>query len=64
MPFFIFQETFNEASRVLFDALDEKLYFKEVIVVVPKNWRDSRCQKQIQTPRGASVYRVNTNPNL
>ena len=49
---------FNDASRVLYDALEEKVFFKEVIVVVPRSWRDSRCQNQIQTPRGALVYRV------
>ena len=54
---------FNDASRVLYNALDEKVYFKEVIMVVPKTWRDSRCQIQIQTPRGASVYRV-SNKNV
>lgn len=49
---------FNDASRVLFNAMDEKVFFREVTVVVPRHWRDSRCQFQIQTPRGALVYRV------
>ena len=58
MKYFLFQLMFNDASRVLYDALEEKVFFKEVIVVVPRTWRDSRCQIQIQTPRGALVYRV------
>lgn len=56
--FFQFQVMLTDASRVLYNALDDKVFFKEVIVVVPQSWRDSRCQTQIQTPRGALVYRV------
>ncbi len=33
------------------------MFFKDVTVVVPRSWRDSRCQTKITTPRGALVYR-------
>lgn len=52
------QVMLTDASRVLFIALDGKLFYKEVTVVVPQTWRDSRCKTQILTPRGASAYGV------
>ena len=51
----------NEASRALYVATDNLLFFKEVILVAPQTWRDSRCQMQLQTPKGALVYQVSCN---
>ena len=48
----------NDASRVLFNALEEKVFFKEVTVVVPRVWSSASCQKQIQVARGDLVVRV------
>ena len=48
----------NDASRVLYTALEEKVFFKEVIVVVPRLWKSASCQKQIQVGRGDLVVRV------
>ena len=56
--FFAFQVMLNDASRVLFNALEEKVFFKEVTVVVPRVWSSASCQKQIQVARGDLVVRV------
>ena len=52
----------NDASRVLYNALEEKVFFKEVIVVVPRLWKSASCQKQIQVGRGDLVVRVSYYP--
>ena len=48
----------NEASRVLYNAMDEKVYFSDAIVVVPPDWSNSKCKEQIQTPMSDLVFRV------
>ena len=44
IPLFPFQEVLSEASRALFYAVGEKAFFKQVTVVVPRQWRQSKCQ--------------------
>ena len=56
--FLIFQAMLNEASRVLYNAMDEKVYFSDAIVVVPPDWSNSKCKEQIQTPMSDLVFRV------
>ena len=47
----------REASTILYNALDQKAFFKSVTIVVPSSWRDSKCQSIIRSPRGGTPYR-------
>jgi hypothetical protein len=52
------QVLLTDASRVLHRALDGRVFFKDVTVVVPNSWRDEKCQTQILVPRGSTTYGV------
>lgn len=56
--FFIFQALFSEASQILHGALDGRVYFKDVTLVIPSSWRDVKCKIQIHPPRGTSTFGV------
>jgi hypothetical protein len=47
-----------DASRTLFTALDGKVYFKQVTVVVPKRWTEARCRKKIVEPGENTAFLV------
>ena len=51
------QTLLYEASGYLYNALDEKVFFKEAILVVPPSWKSSQCKQQIHTPQSDLVYR-------
>jgi hypothetical protein len=55
---FVFQVLMSDASRVLYKALDGRVFYKEVTVVVPNSWRDEKCKAQILSPRGDTTYGV------
>lgn len=56
--FFIFlQKLLVESSHTLYDALDGRVYFKSVSLVIPSTWRDGKCQRVIRPPRGDTPYR-------
>ncbi|TRY61771.1 hypothetical protein TCAL_12265 [Tigriopus californicus] len=46
----------SSASKRLHQALDERAYFKDITVIVPRNWRDSTCQTPIAAPMGGSTF--------
>ena len=46
---------FEESSHALFEALGGRVYIKSVSVVVPSTWRDGKCQRVINTPRGVDA---------
>ena len=50
------QALLKDSSHVLHKALDQKAYFKSVIIVVPSSWRDSKCQTIIRPPREGTPY--------
>ncbi len=54
----------TDASRVLHNALDGKVYLKSVNVIVPSSWRESKCDSgaggsalSISLPKGDRPYR-------
>ena len=54
----IFQIMLSDASRTLSSALDGKAYYKQVTVVVPSSWRNTKCNQEIHFPRSGSSYGV------
>ena len=51
------QALLREASKGLYQALDERAFFKSVTIVVPSSWRDAKCQSIIRPPKGGTPYR-------
>ena len=52
------QETLTDASRTLYTALDGKVYFKQVTVVVPDGWTATRCRVRVGEPREGTSFQV------
>ena len=52
-----FQKLLTESSHALYEALDQRVFFKSATIVIPKTWRDSMCQTVIHTPKGNTPYR-------
>ena len=50
------QALLKDTSHALHKALDQRAYFKSVIIVVPSSWRDSKCQTIIRPPREGTPY--------
>ena len=50
------QALLKDSSHVLLKALDQRAYFKSVIIVVPSSWRDSKCQTIIRPPSKGTPY--------
>ena len=55
---FSLQETLRDASRTLYTALDGKVYFKQVTVVVPDGWTSARCRARVQEPTEGISFQV------
>ena len=55
-----FQIMLSDASRTLSTALNGKAYYKQVTVVVPTSWRNTKCNQEIHTPRSGSSYGVSS----
>ena len=55
-PFFL-QILFRDSSKRLYEALDQRVFFKTVSIVVPSSWRDGKCQTIIRPPKGGTPYR-------
>ena len=43
---------------MLNEALYGKAYFKEVTIVVPSHWEDTRCRMNVLEPAGEIAYQV------
>ena len=54
----------SDASRTLSTALNGKAYYKQVTVVVPTSWRNTKCNQEIHTPRSGSSYGVSICPHF
>ena len=54
----------SDASRTLSTALNGKAYYKQVTVVVPTSWRNTKCNQEIHTPRSGSSYGVSSCPHF
>ena len=54
----LLQETLTDASRTLYTALDGKVYFKQVTVVVPDGWTATRCRVRVGEPREGTSFQV------
>ena len=54
----MFQIMLSDASRTLSTALNGKAYYKQVTVVVPTSWRNTKCNQEIHLPRSGSSYGV------
>ena len=48
---------FRQSSIDLHKALDEKVFFKGITIVVPSTWRDGKCQEVIRPPKNDIPYR-------
>jgi calcium-activated chloride channel regulator 4 len=47
----------DESSATLYSALNGKVFFKSVNLVVPNTWRDGMCQTKIHEATGQTVFR-------
>ena len=54
----LLQETLADASRTLYTALDGKVYFQQVTVVVPDGWTAARCRVRVGEPREGTSFQV------
>ena len=52
------QETLTDASRTLYTALDGKVFFKQVTVVVPDGWTAARCRVRVAEPGEGISFQV------
>ena len=54
---FSFQKLLEDSSFTLHEALNQKPFLKSVSVVIPKSWRDGKCQTVVRPPKGETPYR-------
>ena len=52
------QVTLADASRTLYTALDGKVFFKQVTVVVPDKWTTASCKERVGEPREGTAFQV------
>ena len=66
--FILFQILLRDSSKKLYEALNERAFFKSVSIVVPSSWQNGKCQTIIRPPKGGTPYRsqdivvTNTHP--
>ena len=54
----ILQEMLTEASAVLNEGLERRVYFAQITLVLPSYWRDARCHMSVPYPASGVAYQV------
>ena len=48
----------TEASAVLNEGLERRVYFAQITLVLPSYWRDARCHMSVPYPASGVAYQV------